>query len=103
MLLPAVPPHQQVDHVRYLFRYAAYLASYIKSTVNFIVINKEVQKNPELIADLFTYIRFFEEAIKYSREPYEKYKAIIDLGLFSSLDKETLRPVKWSCFVIYGV
>ena len=53
-----------------------------------------MQKNPELIADLFTYLRFFEEAIKYSREPYEKYKAILDLGLFSSLDKGTLKPGK---------
>lgn len=94
MLPAAVPPQQQGNHVRYFSSYAAYLASYIKSTVNFIVVNKEVQKNPELIADLFTYIRFFEEAIKYSREPYEKYKAIIDLGLFSSLDKETLKPSK---------
>jgi len=38
------------------------------------MINKEVSKNPELVSDLFTYIRFLEEAIKYSREPYEKYK-----------------------------
>ena len=62
--------------------------------MNFIVVNKEVQKNPELIGDLFSYLRFFEEAIKYSREPYEKYKAILDLGLFSSLDKETLKTAK---------
>jgi hypothetical protein len=53
--------------------------------------HKEINKNPEPIASLFTYIRFFEEAIKYSREPYEKYKGIIDLGLYSSLDKETFR------------
>lgn len=38
------------------------------------MINKEVSKNPELIADLFTYIRFLEECVKYSRESYEKYK-----------------------------
>jgi len=55
------------------------------------MINKEVSKNPEMIADLFTYIRFLEECIKFSREPYEKYKEIIDLGLFSSLDRETLK------------
>ena len=70
---------------------SAYIANYIKSTINFIMINKEVSKNPEMIADLFTYIRFLEECIKFSREPYEKYKEIIDLGLFSSLDKETLK------------
>lgn len=58
------------------------------------MVNKEVQKNPEFISDLFTYLRFFEEAIKYSREPYEKYKAILDLGLFSSLDKDTFKPPK---------
>lgn len=51
------------------------------------MINKEVSKNPELVGDLFTYIRFFEECIKFSREPYEKYKEIIDLGLFASLDR----------------
>lgn len=55
------------------------------------MINKEVSKNPELVSDLFTYIRFLEECIKFSREPYEKYKEIIDLGLFSSLDRETLK------------
>ena len=67
--------------------YSAYIANYIKSTINFIMINKEVNRNPEIVADLFTYIRFLEECIKFSRESYEKYKEIIDLGLFSSLDR----------------
>ena len=63
------------------------------------MINKEVSKNPDLVADLFTFIRFLEEAVKYSREPYEKYKEIIDLGLFSSLDKDTLKPGFTSWFI----
>jgi len=50
-----------------------------------------VSKDPELISDLFTFIRFFEESIKFSKEPIEKYKEIIDLGLLSSLDRETLK------------
>jgi hypothetical protein len=87
----AVPPLSQTGVFRYLFSHSAYIANYIKSTINFIMINKEVSKNPELVADLFTYIRYLEECIKYSREPYEKYKEIIDLGLFSSLDRETLK------------
>jgi hypothetical protein len=31
------------------------------------MINKEISKNPEIVADLFTYIRFLEECIKFSR------------------------------------
>ena len=58
--------------------------------------NRDFGKNSDTIADMFTYIRLFEEAIKYSREPYEKYKGILDIGLFSSLDKETLKAShKW--------
>lgn len=34
------------------------------------MVNKDVHKHPETVSDLFAYIRFFEEAIKYSREPY---------------------------------
>ena len=49
--------------------------------------NRDTIKNTDPVVDMFTYIRFFEEAIKYSREPYEKYKGILDLGLFSSLDR----------------
>jgi hypothetical protein len=68
-----------------------YISSLIKSTINFIISNKEVSKDPELVSDLFTFIRFFEECIKFSREPIEKYKEIIDLGLLSSLDRDTLK------------
>jgi len=44
-----------------------YISSLIKSTINFIISNKEVSKDPELISDLFTFIRFFEECIKFSK------------------------------------
>jgi hypothetical protein len=55
------------------------------------MINKEVNKNPEIIADLFTYIVFFEETIKFGKEPYAKSKKILDVGMFSELSKETLK------------
>ena len=71
---PAIPPQLQTWIFWYISFYSAYIANYIKSTIYFIMVNKEIAKNPELVADLFTYIRFLEECIKYSREPYEKYK-----------------------------
>jgi|JI6StandDraft_1071083.scaffolds.fasta_scaffold13888_2 hypothetical protein len=73
-----------------------YISHYIKSTMNFIMINKEVNKNPEIIADLFTYIVFFEELIKFAKEPYAKSKKILDVGMFSELNKETLKSASTS-------
>ncbi len=70
------------------------MSSYIRSSINFIMSNKEVYKNPEIVGDLFTLIRVMEESVKLWREPFEKYRNIIDLGLFSSLDKQTLKAVK---------
>jgi hypothetical protein len=34
-----------------------YISSLIKSTINFIISNKKVSEDPELISDLFTFIR----------------------------------------------
>lgn len=90
-LLQQFHPSAKLEYFCNLLIYSAFIGNYIKSTIYFIMINKEVIKNPELVADLFTYIRFLEECFKFSREPYEKYKEIIDLGLFSSLDRETLK------------
>jgi len=37
--------------------YLVYISSLIKSTINFIISNKKVSEDPELISDLFTFIR----------------------------------------------
>ena len=64
--------------------------------MNFIMLNKEMAKNPELISDLFTYIIFFEEMTKVSKEPYGKLKEVLDVGLLSELNKNTLKSASQS-------
>ena len=35
------------------------MGHYIRSSMNYIMLNKEMSKNTELISDLFTYIVYF--------------------------------------------
>ena len=42
----------------------AYIGHYIKSQINFLLLSKDIQKNPDLIADLFTLIYVVEALIQ---------------------------------------
>jgi len=71
--------------------FLGYVSHYIKSTMNKWILSKDVQKNPEMVADTFTFIAFYEELYKYSEEPFEYFNKFLPIGLMSSLTKSMLK------------
>lgn len=51
--------------------FISYLGHYVKATVNFLLLTREIQKNPEQIGDFFALLYVIEEVFRYKEENYE--------------------------------
>jgi len=69
-----------------------FMAHYIRSSFNFILVNKDAHKNPEILADIFTCISVFEELLKFNGDSGKaRLNHLFPVELINSLQKEMLK------------